>query len=205
MIELTITHGTPAGHTAGCRGANCANHRTDLMTCSEAWTRYQGDYPYMKAVDAGTATAEKATYRRPKAARLVAETKAEAAKRAPKPREPKPRASRAKPKTERKPRPLAPLASGERKHGTPWGIKHCTGVCPAEVAGGKSCHTMHREYQNAYAAKRRADGAVSHGTMYGYQMGCHVRADCPMPEGLTCSDEMNAYGRARTARAKVDA
>lgn len=195
-------HGTPTGYDDGCRGANCKNHRDPVhMTCAEAHQRYQGDWEYIKAVDAGTVTTEKASYPKPKVARLVAETAAEKAARPVKVK--KPRVSRAKPKTERKPRALAPLASGERKHGTPWGIKHCTGVCPNEAAGGKSCHTMHREYQNAYTAKRRAEGNFSHGSMYGYQMGCHDRATCPMPEGLTCMDEMNAYGRARAAKARA--
>ncbi|MBC7594575.1 MAG: hypothetical protein H7288_11660, partial [Kineosporiaceae bacterium] len=51
------------------------------MTCDEAVIRYRGDYAYMKAVKAGTATAEKESYTTPKPPRLVLETVEEAAKR----------------------------------------------------------------------------------------------------------------------------
>lgn len=52
MLE-SFVHGTPAGWLAGCKGAGCVNHGTDLDTCARAWVRYQGDYSYRKRVDAG--------------------------------------------------------------------------------------------------------------------------------------------------------
>jgi hypothetical protein len=57
--------GTPQGYIEGCRGANCANHRTERMTCTEAHIRYQGDWSYRKQVDAGTATTEKEVFMEP--------------------------------------------------------------------------------------------------------------------------------------------
>lgn len=57
--------GTPQGYKDGCRGANCANHRTDLMTCTQAHIRYQSDRTYRAQVDAGTATAEPETFVEP--------------------------------------------------------------------------------------------------------------------------------------------
>jgi len=64
MDEKVSAHGTPQGYTDGCRGkSECRNHRTKLMTCIEAHIRYQGDYAYRTAVNAGTATAAKETYK----------------------------------------------------------------------------------------------------------------------------------------------
>jgi hypothetical protein len=65
IADPSIVHGTPTGHDAGCRGSSCTNHRTGLMTCTEAHIRYQGDYAYRKAVDAGTATAEREVFAKP--------------------------------------------------------------------------------------------------------------------------------------------
>ena len=121
---MTIIHGTPTGYDQGCRGPSCENHRSStLMTCTEAHMRYQGDYSYIKAVDAGTATAEKETYVVPKGVHLVAETAAQAAAR------PK-RASRAKPKTAKR----VPPKRTKALHGTPSGYTQlkCRNECPKE-------------------------------------------------------------------------
>ncbi|TFC92060.1 MULTISPECIES: hypothetical protein [Cryobacterium] len=136
-------HGTPTGYDEGCRGANCAHHHTPLMTCTEAKTRYAGDWEYMRAVDNGTATTEKASYAKPKVARLVAETAKEKAVRPVKVKAaPKPRKSRARPGG----RIAKPI-----KHGTRYGAdKGCKEDCPNAEAGGPSCQAVRRARQTAY-------------------------------------------------------
>jgi hypothetical protein len=56
MTDTTpFPHGMPAGHDRGCKTkSGCPNQGTELPTCVEAWVRYNGDYSYRKAVDAGT-------------------------------------------------------------------------------------------------------------------------------------------------------
>jgi len=191
-----MTHGTPTGYDAGCHGsAECANHRTGLMTCAEARTRYRGDYSYRKAVDAGTATAERETFAKPvKVKRVVVETKAEAAKRPAKIKAAPNRAA-----TPRKPKTVkGPRTPRELVHGTPYGATRCKTDCPNEAKGLITCRQASRDWQNAYAARRRAgNGApIVHGTSTGYQMGCHDRAKCPAE--VTCSDAVRDRERART-------
>ena len=44
-------HGTPEGFAKGCRGSHCPAP----MSCRDVHSRYQGDYGFRKAYDAGTA------------------------------------------------------------------------------------------------------------------------------------------------------
>jgi len=178
-----MTHGTPAGYDAGCHGAGeCVNHGSDMMTCTEALTRYRGEYAYRRAVDAGTATAEREQFAKP-----VKVAKVAAPKRKPTPRAPKTA------KTSKAPATHAGLV-----HGTPYGATRCKTDCPNEAKGLITCRQASRDWQNAYAARRRAgNGApIVHGTTTGYQMGCHDRAKCPAE--VTCSDAVRDRERART-------
>jgi len=153
-------HGTPQGYTDGCRGkSECRNHRTKLMTCIEAHIRYQGDYVYRTAVDAGTATAAKETYKVAKAPRVVAESQAAADKRA----AAKTPAKKAAPK-KRGPRVHAVYVPKPRKswrHGTITGAtRGCKTDCPAGSEGGESCTTVRRRYMRAQWRTRQAHTVV---------------------------------------------
>jgi len=133
-------HGTPQGYDDGCRGkSECRNHRTKLMTCIEAHIRYQGDYVYRTAVDAGTATAAKEVYAAVKVPRLVAESRSQAATRASRA---KPKVATA-PKKEPKPRPKA-------KHGTASGYKSytCRDDCPEEFTCRMAAAVSRKEYHH---------------------------------------------------------
>ena len=190
-----MVHGTPSGYDAGCRGVECANHRTDRMTCREAHVRFQGDYAYRAAVKAGTATDAKESFV-VKAPRIVREPADVAAKRA---------AAKLKPiranRTITAPRVKVPRGI---KHGTKNGAdKGCKTECPAEIAGGLSCLAVRRRQAKAQrdAARevrlklrppgtpRRAPlppkppGSTKHkkwvhGTRQGFVKG-HCKEDCP--------------------------
>ena len=144
MDEKVSAHGTPQGYTDGCRGkSECRNHRTKLMTCIEAHIRYQGDYAYRTAVNAGTATAAKETYKVAKVPRLVAESRSQAATRASRA---KPKVAKA-PKKEPKPRPKA-------KHGTASGYKSFARPhdCPSEFTCNQAAALARKEYHHARKA-----------------------------------------------------
>ena len=137
-------HGTPQGYTDGCRGSGaCDNHRTGRMTCTEAHIRYQGDWEYHQQVDAGTATDARAKFIVPKAPRLVAESRSQAATRASRA---KPKVAKA-PKKEPKPRPKA-------KHGTASGYKSyaCRDDCPEEC----TCRMASAASRKVYYIRHRA-------------------------------------------------
>ena len=54
LTDATYPHGTPAGFRGGCRGGACPAP----VTCRDVFTRYNGDYAFRKAVDAGIPVAE---------------------------------------------------------------------------------------------------------------------------------------------------
>jgi hypothetical protein len=123
--------GTPQGYKDGCRGANCANHRTDLMTCTQANIRYQSDNTYRKQVDAGTATAEREVFVEPVKAKAV-------------------RTSTAVP-----PRLKRPMLAHE--HGTAYGYAlgcRKTYPCP-KGRNGKTCTQAQAVAQQESRARRR--------------------------------------------------
>ena len=177
-------HGTPAGHRLGCRGAECLNRHTNLMTCEEAALRYRGDYAYIKAVDAGTATTEK--YSAPKLApRIVKETPAASKKRARK---------TVKAKAIR--RQGAKAVDSNGRHGSKMQAdRGCVADCPEEALGRDSCQTVRAaqlKRDNARAQARRdarklegllgsipAVGPLRHGTRFGARNGCNTVDACP--------------------------
>ncbi|MEP6745050.1 MAG: hypothetical protein ABJB33_06095 [Gemmatimonadota bacterium] len=46
-------HGSKDGYSRGCRDTHCPNLLDGGLSCRQAWTRYNGDYAYRKAVDRG--------------------------------------------------------------------------------------------------------------------------------------------------------
>lgn len=54
LSDPTYPHGTVEGFTRGCRGSHCPGP----MICREVHHRYQGDYAFRKAIDAGQTAAE---------------------------------------------------------------------------------------------------------------------------------------------------
>jgi hypothetical protein len=105
--------------------------------------RYQGDWEYIQQVDAGTATDARAKFIVPKAPRLVAESRSQAATRASRA---KPKVAKA-PKKEPKPRPKA-------KHGTASGYKSykCRDDCPSEFTCNQAAALARKEYHHARKA-----------------------------------------------------
>ncbi|WP_146072852.1 hypothetical protein [Cryobacterium sp. Y62] len=192
-----ITHGHPAGHQAGCRGSECPNWHTDLMTCTEAHTRYQGDYTYRLAVDAGTATADKETYPKP-VAHIVLETPAAAKKRATRIVTVKAHAAKGG-KT-------GPVAA-PRFHGTKRMADYgCSENCPNEGMEGGTCREARSRYEKERYAARKAAGTLSartvpenpkwvHGTAVGADRGC--TDNCP--ESPSCLEVRRAYQNRRNA------
>jgi len=144
MGEKVSAHGTPQGYDDGCRGSGaCDNHRTGRMTCTEAHIRYQGDYAYRVAVDAGTATAAKEVYAAVKVPRLVAESRSQAATRA----------SRAKPKVVKAPKERVDPRP-KPKHGTSSGYKvyKCREDCPEEFTCRQASAASRKVYYDNHHA-----------------------------------------------------
>ncbi|WP_291053661.1 hypothetical protein [Herbiconiux sp.] len=53
LYEDGFPHGTKAGYERGCKGGACPNAFEGLTICRDAFMRYNRDYAYRKAVDAG--------------------------------------------------------------------------------------------------------------------------------------------------------
>jgi hypothetical protein len=207
---MTAEHGTPQGCNEGCRGANCAHHGTNLMTCTEASIRYAGDYQYRKQVDAGTATAAKEVFAKPvkvKAVRTPAVS-------APKPVKPPKPVKVAKPKPVKPPKPARasrtpkpanaaaprkykanrePRVLAEKPHGTTQAQRRaCTGDCPNE----EPCSVKNMRIRNEHKALRKIKPFPEgkHGTLAGYSDGCHKASPCPGgADGLTCTQAAVKY------------
>lgn len=153
------------------------------MTCEQAAERYRGDYAYIQAVDAGTATTEK--YSAPKLVpRIVKESPAAARKRARRPAVP--RVSRYKAR-------FVKVPGTNFRHGTMSQARRgCVTDCPQEDAGGQSCQDAKAEFDARKKARyeavrdaRKAAGLPAqvpaanplvHGTSYAADHGCK---DCP--------------------------
>lgn len=199
-----ITHGHPTGYQAGCRGQECPNWHTELMTCTEADLRHHGDYAYIKAVADGTATAEK--YAAPKIGPRIVTESPEAAKK---------RAARVVRAKSPKPRNLK-TAPSPIKHGTIHGANKGCRDCPATP----SCIEVRRLDQKARRARakevrdglripgtpRRAPlpwkppGSTKHkkwehGTRQGAAKGCST--DCPASP--SCIEVSRKYNNDRYA------
>lgn len=140
-------HGTPKGYELGCRGAACPNQQSTELTCRQAHMKYQGDYAYRKAIDAGETWVEP----------VVVKAPVPAAKPKPAPVAPKPAASAV---SARSGRLKVGVDDVGFPHGTPNGYaRGCKKpvVCPAEV----SCTDANRAYQNAWHAAKVAKEAAA--------------------------------------------
>jgi len=205
MGEKVSAHGTPRGYDDGCRGSGaCDNHRTGRMTCTEAHVRYQGDYAYRVAVDAGTATTEKESFA-VKKGRVIQETKAESKKRA----------TRSIRKATGTPRPYQKKPI---EHGTRRGADNgCKTDCPNEVDGGISCIDARRAIMQANHITRQAKLEASrpadwkprftpfkHGTPSGADK---CKSECPSEAagGISCMRARLLYQRDRKAQLKLEA
>ena len=203
-------HGTPAGHRLGCRGAECANWHTDLMTCAEAAQRYKRDYAYIRQVDAGTATAAKEVFEKA-APRIVKETPAASKKRARK---------TVKAKAIR--RQGAKAVDSNGRHGSKMQAdRGCVADCPEEALGRDSCQTVRAaqlKRDNARAQARRdarklegllgsipAVGPLRHGTRFGARNGCDTIDACPEKAAgrLSCVEVRRGLDNAYTAKRRA--
>ena len=203
-----MVHGTPSGYDAGCRGGECANHRTDRMTCTDAHNRYQWDGHYRAAVLAGTATDEREMFV-VKVARVIRESPEAAKKRAAGPK----RVAVGTPRPYQK----KPIVHGTRRGADELG---CKADCPNEFDGGISCidarravmRANHVTRQAALEAARPADwkraSTPGHGIPYG---ATRCTEDCPSEAagGISCQDAYTAARKRnnarRVSRAKVKA
>jgi len=184
-----VTHGTPAGYDAGCRGIECLNLHTDLMTCKEAHTRFQGDYTYRLAVKAGTATAEKETFK----TKVADKAKAPAPVRA--------RRATGSAPVVRAPRETRPIV-----HGTFGGYdRGCRdrALCPAP--NGINCPDARNLHQRKFDRRRGMKERVpaAHGTISGYSgYKCYTPAECPSAQGggISCSEARKTYRAQLTKR-----
>ncbi len=195
-------HGTVAGYKAGCRGWECLNFHTDLMTCTEADTRHHHDYAYIKAVADGTATADKETFAKPKT-RIVRESAASAKRRATRIATVK---SHAANKIMGKSGPIsAPAFHGTKRMAD----RGCVDNCPNEGLEGGTCREARSRYEKERYAARKAAGTLSnrsvpknprwvHGTVVGADRGC---TDCP--QSPSCREVRRAYQNQRNAERKA--
>ena len=210
---MTAECGTPQGYNEGCRGANCANHGTHRMTCTEASIRYAGDYAYRKQVDAGTATAEREVFAKPVKVKTVKAVKPPVVK-PPKPvRVPKLKPVKA-PRPPKPPKPVkvartykanrAPRVLTEKPHGTTQRQRRdCEGDCPNEESCAAKLTRMRAEQKAARAAREFPEG--KHGTLAGYSDGCHKGDPCPgNADGETCSEVTAKYQSAFARRRRKD-
>jgi hypothetical protein len=92
---------------------------------------------------------------------------------------------------------------GQHTHGTAGGYgQGCRTIegCPEHALGRTTCLEANRAYHREYRARRMTAAAAdastipSHGTAYGYQLGCRGDA-CPATP--SCTDAMNAADTAR--------
>lgn len=180
-----IVHGTPAGAEAGCRGIECPNHGTELMTCRQAAQRYRGDYAYMKLVDAGTPPLTPETFARtprpqpaPKPAREPAARKPAPAPRA---RRAEQDAAPAKPAQEKK----APKRTKSPKRAT--APRALTPQTPQTAAVSLS--------KPSRPKRTRKPTEPVHGTVYGFARGCKRPGDCPKTAlgEKSCAEVRHAY------------
>jgi len=58
LLEDSFPHATPAGYTLGCRGGHCPGREQHGMSCSEARTRYHGDWAFRRLVEQGATAVE---------------------------------------------------------------------------------------------------------------------------------------------------
>lgn len=193
MSAETFAHGTPAGWDHGCRGANCANHGTELDTCERARTRYAGDYGYRKRIDAGWTTeqiheadvAEAIAVAEVERRARVAVREAARTLPAPKPvRVPKERAL----KEPREPKPVVERRPKEPEHGSMAGYR--AGCFTAEMCSASpTCEEVNLARLGLLAERRSARPApksrpkqselpAEHGTLTMHRRGCRGE-DCP--------------------------
>jgi hypothetical protein len=176
-----IVHGTPAGAVAGCRGIECPNHGTELMTCRQAAQRYRGDYAYMKLVDAGTPPLTPETFARtprPQPTRAPA---------APKPA-PAPRARR----TEQDAAPAKPA----QEKATPKRTKSPKRATVPRASAPQTPQTATVSRSKPSRPKRtRKPSEPVHGTVYGFARGCKRPEDCPKTAlgEKSCAEVRHAY------------
>lgn len=172
MLTNRIPHGSPAGYEAGCRTRSSCPHGdlSPWVTCAEASVRRRSDYRmWQLPLD-----------------------------------QPIPRSGT----VDDAPRaPQAQEASGADTdldaHGTLGGYRrgcHRDRLCPNWTIGRTTCAGARREYIRDYRERRfRSEGhSITHGTPYGYYLGCRDRRTCPgSADGVTCSD---AQARDRSGR-----
>lgn len=175
-MNSRIPHGSPAGFEAGCRTRSaCPNgDLSPWVSCAEASVRRRSDYRLWK---------------------LPLE-------------QPIPRVG-----VIDHPRqaPGAPAADspGENAHGTLGGYRrgcHRDRLCPHWTIGLTTCAGARRQYIREYRERRfQRDGhTITHGTPYGYYLGCRDRRTCPGgADAVTCSDAQAARKREIAAAAGI--
>ena len=187
-----IIHGTPAGAAAGCRGIECPNHRTELMTCRQAAQRYRGDYAYKKLVDAGTPPLTPETFARTTRIQPAPVTPAKAArvKAAPKP-DPTPR-----PQRPQRPEPTSAPAKPARTKAAP---KRANAprqsTTPSPLAPRSPQSAAESRSKPSRPKRVRKPSEPVHGTVYGFARGCKQPEDCPKTAlgEKSCAEVRHAY------------
>lgn len=173
-----IPHGSPAGYEGGCRTRSACPHGdlSPWVTCAEASVRRRSDYRiWQLPLD-----------------------------------QPIPRSGT----VDDAPRaPQAQEASGADSdldaHGTLGGYRrgcHRDRLCPNWTIGRTTCAGARREYIRNYRERRfRSEcHTFTHGTPYGYYLGCRDWRTCPgSADGLTCSDAQAARKREIAAAAGI--
>jgi len=161
LFEDGFPHGTKEGFEQGCKGGACPAAVEGGMTCNQANIRYQGDYGYRKLVDSGATAGEIASHD----AALTIRTKAvrdagkATEKRALKVAEPE-RAPVSTPIGGPKSADVgAQVKQPDPEHGISSRYqKGCKTdeACPNYGTSAITCAQAKRDYNRAYAAKRKA-------------------------------------------------
>jgi len=192
MLEDSFPHGTPGGYTLGCKGNHCPGAG---LSCSEAATRYRGDWAFRRLVEQGATTAELVAY---VDGVTAAGKAADRPARPVKPKQPKPA------KEPRDNRVRGKNVNGRR----PWTDDEITTLRDG-VTDGLSDAAIGRKLGRAASSKsgkrsqmRLPSGRTGrlpeyrHGTLTGYSHGCH---DDTCPATPSCGDIGRNYHRKRAA------
>ena len=198
IFEDGFPHSTREGYRQGCRGGACPAAVDGLLTCSQANTRYQGDYGYRKLVDAGKTPQEIAAIDAEQLQAAHAKSKT-------------PPATKSKTTTDHYPEPTVTVASSAEPIDKP--APSPTTLVEQIARVQKRVKDISEETAPVVAGAPTGDDIPleKHGTTRGYSAGCR-RNDCPgIPiTGMSCRQAVAKYQaelkakKRSTAQQRVD-
>lgn len=166
LYEDGFPHGTKEGFAKGCKGIACVNHGTTVITCKDAFRRFNGDYGFRKLVEAGNTPEEIAQIEADRAAAPAVEV---------------PKLVTVEKPARKAPVAKVPLGHPDFPHGTTGGAQRgckTDADCPGN-ADGLSCRQALRDYQRDWRAGKA--GNVASGVVAADGSSGFARAPRPAP------------------------